>query len=168
MPWIPLSFFLMLIVFAAFQVLLLMTRFGRDIYAVGGNEEAARLAGIRTNLVIMAAYSLAGFAAAITALIMVARFTTSTEALGTGMELTAIAAAVIGGVSLAGGTGSIFGPILGAFLMGAILIGLTLLGIGQFVQQIITGVILLAAISNDRLLAIRRRPRLETVSSGAN
>jgi ribose/xylose/arabinose/galactoside ABC-type transport system permease subunit len=99
MPWIPLSFFLMLTVFASFQVLLLTTRFGRDIYAVGGNEEAARLAGIRTNLVIMAAYSLAGFAAAITALIMVARFTTSTEALGTGMELTTIAAAVIGGVS---------------------------------------------------------------------
>jgi ribose/xylose/arabinose/galactoside ABC-type transport system permease subunit len=168
MPWIPLSFLLMLLVFAAFQVLLVMTRFGRDIYAVGGNEEAARLAGIRTNLVIMLAYTLAGLAAAITALIMVARFTTSTEALGTGMELTAIAAAVIGGVSLAGGTGSMFGPILGSFLMGAILLGLTLLGVGQFVQQIITGVILLAAISNDRLLAFRRRPRLEAASSGTN
>lgn len=168
MPWIPLSFFLMLIIFALFQVLLLMTRFGRDIYAVGGNEEAARLAGIRTNLVIMLAYSLSGFAAAITALIMVARFTTSTEALGTGMELTTIAAAVIGGVSLAGGTGSMFGPLIGAFLMGGILLGLTLLGISQFVQQIITGVILLAAISNDRLLAIRRRPKFQAVSSGAN
>lgn len=166
MPWIPLSFFLMLLVFLLFQTLLLMTRFGRDIYAVGGNEEAARLAGIRTKVVIMLAYALSGFAAAITALIMVARFTTSTEALGTGMELTTIAAAVIGGVSLAGGTGSMFGPLIGAFLMGGILLGLTLLGISQFVQQIITGVILLAAISNDRLLAFRRRPRLEAAPSG--
>ena len=86
---------------------------------------------------------------------MVARFTTSTEALGTGMELTTIAAAVIGGVSLAGGTGSMFGPLIGAFLLGGILLGLTLLGVSQFVQQIITGVILLAAVSNDRLLVHR-------------
>ena len=107
-----------------------MTRFGRDLYAVGGNDEAARLAGINDGRVIMLAYALAGFCAAVTALIMVARFTTSTEALGTGMELTAIAAAVIGGVSLAGGTGSMFGPVIGAFLLGAILLGLTLLGIG--------------------------------------
>ena len=108
-----------------------MTRFGRDIYAVGGNEEAARLAGIKNKRGDHAGLRLRRICAAITALIMVARFTTSTEALGTGMELTAIAAAVIGGVSLAGGTGSMFGPVIGAFLMGAILLGLTLLGIGS-------------------------------------
>ena len=104
-PWFPLSFFIMLAVFAGLQTLLQTTRFGRDAYAVGGNAEAARLAGIAVWRVTIAAYTIAGFCAAIAALIMVARFTTSTEALGTGMELTAIASAIIGGVSLTGGVG---------------------------------------------------------------
>jgi len=160
MPWVPLSFFIMLAVFAVLQILLLATRFGRDTFATGGNHEAARLAGIQVKAVTIAAYAISGFCAAIAALIMVARFTTATEALGTGMELTAIAAAVIGGVSLAGGIGSMFGPALGAFLLGAILIGLTLQGVPQFVQQIITGLILLAAVGYDRLLLVRRQRRL--------
>lgn len=160
MPWIPLSFFIMLIVFAALQTLLLATRFGRDTYAVGGNHEGARLAGINVNRIVISAYSISGLCAAITALIMVARFTTSTEALGIGMELTAIAAAVIGGVSLAGGIGSLFGPVIGAFLLGVVLIGLTLQGVPQFVQQIITGMILLAAVGYDRFLFLRRQRRL--------
>ena len=159
-PWFPLSFFIMLALFALFQIVLLTTRFGRDLYAVGGNFEAARLAGVNTSRTIIAAYSIAGFSASITALIMVARFTTSTEALGAGMELTAIAAAVIGGVSLAGGIGSVFGPALGAFMLGAVLLGLTLLDVPQFVQQIITGLILLLAVGYDRLLALRRQRRL--------
>lgn len=158
--WFPLSFFIMLALFALFQIVLLTTRFGRDLYAVGGNFEAARLAGVNTRRTIIAAYSIAGFSASITALIMVARFTTSTEALGAGMELTAIAAAVIGGVSLAGGIGSVFGPALGAFMLGAVLLGLTLLDVPQFVQQIITGLILLLAVGYDRLLALRRQRRL--------
>lgn len=160
MPWIPLSFFIMLAMLAIFQTLVLTTRFGRDLYAVGGNEEAARLAGINNGRIIITAYAMSGLCAAIAALIMVARFTTATEALGTGIELTAIAAAVIGGVSLAGGIGSMFGPALGAFLLGVVLLGLTLQGVPQFVQQIITGVILLAAVGYDRLLVVRRERRL--------
>jgi ribose/xylose/arabinose/galactoside ABC-type transport system permease subunit len=160
MPWVPLSFFIMLAMLAIFQTLVLTTRFGRDLYAVGGNEEAARLAGINNGRIIIAAYAMSGLCAAVAALIMVARFTTSTEALGTGIELTAIAAAVIGGVSLAGGIGSMFGPALGAFLLGVVLLGLTLQGVPQFVQQIITGVILLAAVGYDRLLVVRREHRL--------
>lgn len=168
MPWFPLSFFLMLGVFAVCQLILLATRFGRDVYAVGGNAEAARLAGINVGGITIAAYAISGFCAAIAALILVARFTTSTEALGMGMELTAIAAAVIGGVSLAGGVGSMFGPMLGAFLLGAILLGLTLLGVQQFVQQIITGLILLAAVGYDRLLVLRRdRKRAANLAEAA-
>ncbi len=157
LPWFPLSFFIMLALLAAFLVLLHFTRFGRDLYAVGGNMEAARLAGINTGRVIFVAYALSGLCAAFAALILVARFTTSTEALGNGMELTAIAAAVIGGVSLAGGVGSVFGPVIGAFLLGAVLLGLTLMGISQFVQQILTGVILLAAVGYDRLMVLNAR-----------
>jgi ribose/xylose/arabinose/galactoside ABC-type transport system permease subunit len=166
LPWFPLSFFIMLALFAVFQTTLLATRFGRELYAVGGNFEAARLAGVNTGRVVIAAYAIAGFCAAVAALIMVARFTTSTEALGTGMELPAIAAAVIGGVSLSGGVGSMSGPVIGAFLLGSVLLGLTLLGVPQFVQQIVTGVILLAAIGYDRLLATRRQSRLAANLAG--
>lgn len=160
MPWIPFSFLLMLAIFAILQMVLLATRFGRDLYAVGGNVEAARLAGVNVGAVTIAAYAIAGLCAAVTALIMVARFTTSTEALGVGMELTTIAAAVIGGVSLAGGVGTMFGPVIGTFLLGAVLLGLTLMGVQQFVQQIITGLILLVAVGYDRLLVMRRHRQL--------
>ncbi len=159
MPWIPMSFFIMLGLLGCFIVLLHFTRFGRDLYAVGGNAEAARLAGIKTGRIILVAYALSGLCAALAALILVARFTTSTEALGNGMELTAIAAAVIGGVSLAGGVGSVFGPVIGAFLLGAVLLGLTQMGISQFVQQILTGVILLAAVGYDRVMVLRARQK---------
>lgn len=157
LPAIPLSFFAMIGLLGLGHLLLATTRFGRDVYAVGGNHEAARLAGIPTGRITIAAYAISGLCAGIAALFLVARLTTSTEALGTGMELTAIAAAVIGGVSLAGGIGSVIGPAIGAFLLGTILIGLTLLGVSQFVQQILTGLILLAAIAYDRLQVLRRR-----------
>jgi ribose/xylose/arabinose/galactoside ABC-type transport system permease subunit len=161
LPWFPLGFFVMLAVLAAFHFLLGSTRFGRSLYTVGGNPEAARLAGIDTGRVTLAAYAMSGFCAGLAALLLVARLTTATEALGTGMEMSAIAAAVIGGVSLAGGIGSVIGPVIGAFLLGTILIGLTLLGISQYVQQILTGAILLAAVGYDRILVVRRRRRLE-------
>lgn len=160
LPWFPLSFFVMLGLLGIFQFVLGKTKFGRDVYTVGGNQEAARLAGIKTGRVTIAAYAISGLCAGVAAMLLVAKLTTSTEALGTGMELTAIAAAVMGGVSLAGGIGSVVGPALGAFLLGVILIGLTVAGVSQFVQQILTGVILLAAISHDRLLLLRRRRRL--------
>lgn len=156
-PAIPLSFVALLALLAMAQVLLLYTRFGRDLYTIGGNEEAARLAGIKVRRGIVAAYAISGLCAGVAALFLVARLTTATEAMGNGMELTAIAAAVIGGVSLQGGTGSAWGPVVGAFLLGVILVGLTLLGVSQFVQQILTGGVLLAAIAHDRFLAVRRQ-----------
>lgn len=159
LPALPLSFVILVGLLIGFQVLLLATRFGRDLYAVGGNHEAARLAGIRTRRVTIVAYTISGTCAGVAALLLVARLTTSTEALGNGMELTAIAAAVIGGVSLQGGVGSAWGPVLGAFLLGVVLIGLTLLGVTQFVQQILTGAILLAAVCQNRLLTARQQRR---------
>lgn len=157
LPWIPLSFVALLALVAVLQFVLTATRFGRDLLAVGGNPEGARLAGIDVARVTIAGYAICGACAALAALFLVARLTTATEALGIGAELTAIAAAVVGGVSLQGGVGSVVGPAVGAFLLGLILLGLTLLGVSQFVQQIMTGVILLAAISYDRLLAMRVR-----------
>jgi ribose/xylose/arabinose/galactoside ABC-type transport system permease subunit len=157
LPAIPLQFIVMILLLVLLQGLLRATRFGRDVYAVGGNPEAARLAGIATGRITIAAYAICGFCAGVAALVLVARLTTSTEALGTGMELTAIAAAVMGGVSLAGGVGGLVGPAIAAFLLGVVLIGLTVMGVPQFVQQVLTGAILLVAISYDRLLLVRRR-----------
>lgn len=159
LPAIPLSFVVLCVLLLAFQVLLHGTKFGRDVMTVGGNMEAARLAGIRVARTIVLAYAISGLCAGIAALFLVARLTTATEALGSGMELTAIAAAVIGGVSLQGGIGSLWGPVLGAFLLGVVLVGFTLMGVSQFVQQILAGIVLLGAVGHDRLLTFVRSRR---------
>lgn len=155
LPWLPLSFLILLGTLLVFHLLLTRTRFGCDLYAIGGNPEAARLAGIKVARRTVAAYAISGFCAGLAAILLVARLTTSTEALGEGIELSAIAAAVIGGFSLSGGTGRLMGPVIGTFLLGVVLIGLTQMGISPFVQQILTGVILLVAVGNDRLQTLR-------------
>src|SRR6185312_1282374 len=96
------------------------------------NAEAARLSGLNTGWITIISYAISGCCAGLGGLLLVAKLTTSTESIGFGMELSDIAAAVIGGVSLAGGVGSMFGPALGAFLLGAILLGLTLLQVSQY------------------------------------
>ncbi|HET7863109.1 MAG TPA: ABC transporter permease [Burkholderiaceae bacterium] len=156
LPAIPLSFIVMLGLLALFQTLLSCTRMGRELRAVGGNPEAARLVGIPVARRIVLAYALCGLCAGIAALLLVARLTTATESLGNGLELTAIAAAVIGGISLRGGSGTFWGPVLGAYLLGVVLMGLTLYGIPQFVQQVLTGAILLGAVAHARWLTRRR------------
>ena len=168
LPFLPLSFFLMLAVLVAAQLALSRTRLGLDLKAVGGNPEAARLAGIKVDRVVVVAYAASGFCAGLAAVILVARLTTSTEALGTGMELAAVAAAVIGGVSLQGGVGNAVGPCVGAFLLGVILIGLTLAGSSQYVQQVITGAILIAAVWYDRVLSSRRQRKAERLREVAH
>lgn len=165
-PWFPLSFFIMIGVFIALHLLLEMSVLGRNVMAVGGNAEAARLAGINVGLTTICAYALSGLTAGIAAILLVARLTTATETLGSGMELTAISAAVIGGVSLMGGVGNVIGPMLGAFFLGVVLIGLTLLGISQFVQQILTGIILLAAVGADVLASSYKRNRDQVKQGG--
>jgi len=159
MPAIPLSFVVLCVLLLVFQMLLRSTRFGRDVLTVGGNQEAARLAGIHMGRTIVIAYAISGLCAGIAAMFLVARLTTATEALGNGMELTAIAAAVIGGVSLQGGVGSMWGPVFGAFLLGVVLVGFTLMGVSQFVQQILTGIVLLGAVGHDKALTLGRLRR---------
>lgn len=150
----PYAFFLLIAVAVGAQFLLSATKLGRDLYTAGGNIEAARLSGIRVNRTIVIAYAMSGFCAGLAALVLVSRMTTSQENLGMGIELSAIAAAIIGGVSLQGGVGNVIGPVIGAFLMGVILIGLNLVGVTTYAQPILTGFILLGAVYYDRL---RRR-----------
>jgi ribose/xylose/arabinose/galactoside ABC-type transport system permease subunit len=157
----PYAFFLLVMVAGLAQLLLSFTKFGRDLYTVGGNIEAARLSGIKVGRAIVISYALSGFCAGLAALVLVSRMTTSQENLGIGIELSAIAAAIIGGVSLQGGIGNSIGPVIGAFLMGIILIGLNLIGVTTYAQPVLTGAILLGAVYYDRRLVLRRTLQAE-------
>ena len=153
---LPLAFLYLVVIAALTYLLLRYTRFGMHVYAVGGNETAARLAGINVNRVKVVAYTISGVCTAVAALILTSRLTTSTEDLGFTFEMSAIAAAIIGGVSLRGGVGSTLGPALGAFLIGTIYIGLTLVGVTTYAQPVMVGVVLIGAVGYDRLMESRR------------
>lgn len=127
------------------------TRFGRYVFAIGGNPEAATLAGIKTRWVTMKIFMLMGFLAAISAAISSARLNASTNALGTLDELLVIAAAVIGGTSLAGGSGTVIGAMLGALLMQSLQSGMVLLGIDTPLQNIVVGFVLVLAVWLDTM-----------------
>jgi ribose/xylose/arabinose/galactoside ABC-type transport system permease subunit len=153
---IPYAFFYLLLVLLATTFLLKFTKFGINLYSVGGNETAAHLAGINVDRIKVLAYVMSGLCTAIATLILTSRMSTSTENLGLALELSAIAAAVIGGVSLKGGVGNTFGPALGAFLIGTIFIGLTLTSVTTYAKPVIIGVVLMIAVSYDRFVTIRR------------
>lgn len=125
------------------------TRFGRYVFAIGGNPEAAELAGINTRWVTVKVFMIMGMLAAISAAISSARLNASTNALGTLDELLVIAAAVIGGTSLAGGSGTIMGAMLGALLMQSLQSGMVLLGIDSPLQSIVVGAVLVIAVWLD-------------------
>jgi ribose/xylose/arabinose/galactoside ABC-type transport system permease subunit len=153
---IPYAFIYLIIIGLITYFLLHNTKLGMDLFAVGGNENAARLAGVNVNRAKIVAYVISGICAAVAALILTSRMTTSPEGLGTGFEMSAIAAAVIGGVNMQGGSGSIPGPVLGAFLIGTIYIGMTLLGVTQYAQPVVAGIILIGAVGYDQFMKKRR------------
>ena len=126
------------------------TPLGRYIYAIGGNENAARLSGIQINKVKIMVYSLAGALAALGGLMMTARLDSAQPNAGTGYELDAIAAVVIGGTSLSGGRGTIQGTVLGAIIIGVLNNGLVLLNVSPFWQQVVKGLVILLAVIIDR------------------
>ena len=131
-------------------------RFGRYVYSIGGNPEAAVLAGINTRWTIMRTFIVMGALAAVAAVIVTARLNAATSALGTGAELQVIAGAVIGGTSLAGGIGTIAGGILGALVMQSLASGMTLIGVDNAQQDMVAGVVLIAAVGFDSWLRRRR------------
>jgi len=136
------------------------TVFGRLIYAIGNNEEAVRLSGHDTFIFKVAAFVISGLTVGIGAIVYMARLTIASPILGTGFELNAIAAVIIGGTSLNGGRGSLIGTFLGACLIGVLADGLILIGVGDFVRQMITGgVIILAVILDSYRARIAERTR---------
>lgn len=127
------------------------TPFGRQIFAIGGNERAAQLSGVRVKRVTTLAYVISGFCAAVVGIIVTSQLRSSHPATGEFWELQAIAAVVLGGTSLAGGRGTIFGTIIGAFVMGVLRNGMLLNNVSSFWQQFITGMVIILAVIIDQL-----------------
>jgi rhamnose transport system permease protein len=138
---------------------------GRELYAIGSNPEGARLAGVRANRRVLVAFVLAGALAGLGGVLFTARFGTVDATAGTGYELTVIAAAVVGGVAIFGGTGTVYGAALGALLLGTITSSLIVLRVAAFWQMAAIGALLLVAIALDRLVAVRVEARLRRRSA---
>jgi ribose/xylose/arabinose/galactoside ABC-type transport system permease subunit len=139
----------LIIVCALAFVLLSFTVFGRHIYALGGNRQTAKLAGVRTYLVEILVYVISGLLAGIAAVILSSRISSGQPTAGSGYELDAIAAAVIGGTSMTGGIGTLGGTVLGFIIIGIMSNSLTLLNVSSFYQQIVKGVIIIIAVMLD-------------------
>ncbi len=152
-PWLFICALLMM--FAA-GLYLRFTRQGRDLYAIGSNFEAAKLAGIPVKRRIFTTFVLNSVIAGIGGIVILSRFSGADATSGTGIELGVVAACVVGGVAIAGGIGTPYGAIIGALLLQGISLALGALGVSQFWQQAVGGVLLLGAITMDRVVASRQ------------
>ncbi|MGA2045268.1 MAG: ABC transporter permease [Roseiarcus sp.] len=154
---VPVPVIIFLIAAALAHVALRYTRYGRKVYAVGGNPEAARLSGLNVDRMICSVYVIMGFFAGLGAFVLSARLNSAEAVAGTGYELTVIASVVIGGTSLFGGSGTIFGTFIGSILIGVLLNGLVLMNVSSYIQQIVIGVIIVLAVAFDTFAKSRRR-----------
>jgi inositol transport system permease protein len=148
---------LFLVVALIFHVALRYTRYGKFTYAIGANPQAARVSGIDVGRHLMLVYTIAGLLAGLGGIVMAARNGSGQANMGTGYELDAIAAAVIGGTSLAGGVGRITGTVIGTVILGVMTSGFTFLGIDAYYQDIVKGGIIVAAVAADQYRQRRRR-----------
>jgi len=146
---IPVIIFLVIIVLG--YIVLTRTTFGRYVYAVGGNREAARLAGINTDRIKMAVYTLSGLLAGVSGVILTARLNSAQPTAGRAYELDVIAMVVLGGTSLMGGKGTVQGTLIGALIIGVLNNSLNLLGVASFYQEVAKGIVILLAVLLDRL-----------------
>ncbi len=146
---IPNLIYFFIIVFILGYMLLRFTVFGKWVYAIGGNESAARLSGINVRQVKLAIYGICGALAGLAGLLLASRITSGNPRVGDGYELDAIAASVIGGISMAGGRGSLAGTLVGVLILGVIQNGFDILGLSTFYQQIMKGVVILLAVLID-------------------
>ena len=147
---IPTPIWIMLVLGVLFGYILARTRYGRELYAMGDNADAARLAGISTDRVKIVAFMISGVLAATAGFILTARLGTAQPTAGTGLELAAIAAVIIGGTSLSGGRGALLGTLVGAVLLAMIDNGLNLLNVSPFLQSVVKGAVILLAVFVDR------------------
>ncbi len=148
---IPVPIIILLVLVVIMYIVLNKTPFGRHVLAVGGNEEAAKISGINTGSVKILVYVIAGALASVAGIMMSARVASGQPALGTGYEMDAVASAVIGGTSLMGGVGTIWGTLCGALIIGLINNGMDLMGVNAYWQQITKGIIIILAVILDQL-----------------
>ncbi|RIV18725.1 ABC transporter permease [Fibrisoma montanum] len=146
---VPMPIIILISMFAVCSVILKKTVLGRYMYAVGGNEQATRASGIQISNIKMAVYTMSGLLAALAGIVLTSRITTGQPNAGAGFELDAIAAAIIGGTSTSGGTGTMTGTLIGALLIGVISNGLDLLNVSSYYQQVVMGVIIIGAVVLD-------------------
>jgi len=144
------------VVYLVAHFVLVRTVFGRATYAIGGNEEAARLSGVHVRFHKTAVYGVAGLTSAVAAILLTARLNSAQPTAGTMYELDAIAATVIGGTSLLGGEGTLVGALIGALIMGVLRNGLNLLNVSSFFQQVVIGAVIIGAVLIDMSLKRRR------------
>lgn len=147
---IPVPIILFALIFGLSHFVLTRTRFGRHVYAVGGNPHAAKVSGLSVNRIRFAVYAISGALAGIAGMILAARTGSALPQAGVAYELDAIAAVVIGGTSLSGGIGRVSGTVIGALLIGVMNNGLDLLGVESYYQQVIKGALIVAAVMLDR------------------
>ena len=162
---VPNTVILLVVLYLSAHIFMAHTRLGRYIYAVGGNEEAARLSGVPVKSVIVFVYVISSLAAGLGGCIQASQLNTGTPSIGVMYELYVIAAVVVGGTSLAGGSGRVLGTLIGAFIISVIQNGMNLLGIESYTQQIVLGAVILGAVlldkarSGGRLLAFLRKKK---------
>ncbi|MBN2410614.1 ribose ABC transporter permease [candidate division KSB1 bacterium] len=147
---IPLPVWVTGIVVGIFMIIMRKTRFGRYVYAIGGNEQASHLSGLNVKRVKIIVYAICGLLSAVAAVIVTARLDSAQPNAGISYELDAIAAVVVGGTSLSGGRGSIAGTVLGALIIGVLNNGLVLLNVSPFWQQVVKGFVIIVAVVIDR------------------
>jgi ribose transport system permease protein len=144
---VPFPIMLMLIIFILAYIFLKLTRFGRYVYATGGNINAARASGIKVDNVIISTFAISGFLSGLTGMVLASRLNSAQPTAGMGYELDAIAAVVLGGTSLFGGEGELWGTLIGAFIMGILNNGLNMLNVSSFYQQVVKGIVILIAVT---------------------
>jgi ribose/xylose/arabinose/galactoside ABC-type transport system permease subunit len=152
---VPVLIFLAFVLVA--HIILKYTKYGRWIYALGGNPEAARLSGLNARALTMSVYVISGFCAGVAAFLLTSRLNSAEQVAGQSYELQAIAAVVIGGTSLFGGEGGVLGTLIGALLIGVLNNGLVIMGVDSYYQPIVVGVIIIFSIYLDQFVKRRRR-----------
>lgn len=147
---IPIPVILFLLIFVIFLFVLQKTTFGRHIYATGSNAKAANLAGVNIDRTKLAAYAISGCMAALSGLILLSRLGSAQPTLGEGYELDAIAAVALGGTSMNGGRGKIWGTFIGVLIIAVLNNGLNILGVSSYYQDVVKGIVILIAVLSDR------------------
>jgi ribose transport system permease protein len=147
---IPVPVWVMIVMFALFFFVLNKTTFGRRIYATGSNEKAARLAGVNTNKTKLIVYIASGFTATLAGLILLSRLGSAQPTIGTGYEMDAIAAVALGGTSMSGGRGKIYGTLIGVIIIAVLNNGLNIMNVSSYYQDVVKGIVILLAVLSDR------------------